>query len=238
MVLSSSRPRHMPVVLSVCLIAMDITLVLSAPSISNTLNTVSRVANFGDVAHTFESAFKFGPRCPSRIEIATINVDSARNIGTVPLNRIKEDGQVCRGNGTSIMSLVSEATVKYGDLLKRLGYPIAYAGLQKNRAAFVTVWNQKPDSSLLVGFDEGERTCGTSTYSDSSFWFFIREPSKFRIVIKTGARLAMTNVTIPENTRALFATSENKLCVLYDKSTARGRAVVVRSQNEAGVVTS
>ncbi len=232
-----SVPRHVALGLAMYLITIDITLVLSAAPISNTLNAVSRVANFGDVAHTFESAFKLDPQCPSKVEISSINVDSTRNIGTVPLNQIKEDGQVCSGKGTSVMSLVSEATVKSNDLLRRLGFPLAYAGLQKNEAALATVKNKKSDSSLLVGFDEGERTCGTSTYGDSTFWFVIREPSKFRIVIRTGVKLALTNITLPENTRALFVTDgKKKLCLLYDKSTAGGKAVTVTTQNEAGVV--
>lgn len=86
-----------------------------------------------------------------------------RNIGSVAISDISEDGRHCKGLDTTRMSLVSEATVKQPGLLNALGFPKAAAGLAKNPAARATVDNSKADSSLLVGLDEGGHTCGTNT---------------------------------------------------------------------------
>jgi len=197
------------------------------------IRAVSRIANFNDVAHVFESAYQFDKQCPSKIEIGSAP-KVARNIGRVNIGDIKEDGQQCSSTGDGTFKLVSEATVKQGDLLRQLGFPKAFAGIQANRAALATVENQKTDSSLLVGFDEGKRTCGTSTYSDKTFWFFIKEPQQFRIVVRTGNKSALTNITLSQNTRALFVTDGGKkLCLLYDKSTAD--KVIITRQDDNGV---
>lgn len=200
------------------------------------LQTAIRVANFQDVPHTYTSAYKFSPQCPDSIVFKELVVDGVRNIGYINITDISEDGVQCRGeDGATRMALVSEATVKQGNLLERLGFPKAYAGLKTNEAASATVRNSKSDSSLLVGFDEGTRVCGASTYSSSTFYFFIREPTQFVVTIRTGTQMQLTNVTLPPNTRALFITGEgNKLCMLADRSTGQGKTVDVRQQDATG----
>lgn len=222
------------------IVAASVLVCLSASPVSNagTLRSVVRVANFGDVAHTFESRYKFGTTCPDKIVFKDVSVDSQRNIGSVPLGDITEDGVTCKGtDGATKMSLVSEATVKQGNLLERLGFPKAFTGLQNNRAAKATVDNSKSDSSLLVGFDEGGRECGASTYSSNSFYFFIRESVPFKITIRTGENMELTNVTLPPNSRVLFITGDgNKLCLLVDPTSVTPTSnIAVASQDEEGV---
>lgn len=84
------------------------------------------------------------------------------------------------------MSLVSEFTVKQPGLPNALGLPKVTESLEKNRATNSAVDNSKDDWLLRLGFNEGSRTCGTSTYDDSTFYFFISEPALLKITITTG----------------------------------------------------
>jgi len=196
------------------------------------MDTVERVATFEDVRHTFTSDFKLDPSCPTKIQFMSEPVVD-RNIGKMPIRDIKEDGKRCKGEyDISSFKLVSEATVKSGTLLKTLGYGRAYDAIRKNSAALAIVQNNKPDSSLLVGFDEGTRTCGKSKYGEETFWFFIREPNTFRIIIRVGDNARLTNITVPKDKRALFVTDgKKKLCLLSDKSTAKGKKVLIQKEN-------
>jgi len=188
------------------------------------LEPTVRIAQFRDVAHRFQSGYKSSPECPTEVHILAAPTIE-RNIGRVKVTDIIEDGNICSATGDGTFKIVSEATVKQGELIRLLGFPKAFAGLKSNMPARATIQNNKADSSLLVGFDEGERTCGNNVYADDSFWFFIREPQKFRIVIRGNQEVV--NITLPENTRAMFLASPSKLCLLYDKSTSNGQKLIV-----------
>ncbi len=193
------------------------------------LNTAARVANFDDVSHVFTSALKGTEGCPDEVVIKSIDVDLARNIGNVMLKDITVDGAYCTGKGTSKMSLVSEATTKAGDLLKRLGFPKAYYSLQKTSPARAVVNNARADSSLLVGFDEGSTTCGSYSQTEEAFWFFIREAADFRILLRK-TKKEHVSMNIPSNVRALFiADGFGKLCLLYDKKSAGAKSIGILS---------
>eukprot|EP00171_Calliarthron_tuberculosum_P008351 IDg8351t1 len=179
-------------------LAMLVARVAAMPVETSALRTVSRAAQFRDVPQTYTTAYKFSPQCPDKVVLYNLQVDDVHNIGYVNLSDIKEDGVQCHGeDGATQMALVSEATVKQANFLERLGFPKAAAGLKKNEAALATVMNSKSNSSLLVGFDEGTRICGASTYSSSTFYFFIREPVEFKVTIRTGTQMQLTNVTCP-----------------------------------------
>lgn len=196
-----------------------------------TLDTTARVANFRDVNHLFRSGYKSSSLCPTEVNILGFPTIE-RNIGRVRVSDIREDGNTCSATGDGTFKIVSEATVKQGDLIRKLGFPKAFAGLTSNIAAKATIGNHKADSSLLVGFDEGVRTCGNNVYPDNTFWFFIREASAFKILIRKDQ--GIVNVTIPSNTRALFLASNTRLCVLYDTSTSFGQNLTVSRKSNAG----
>jgi len=184
------------------------------------LDPTVRIANFGDVSHRFQSVFKSTTECPTVVDILAPPT-TERNIGSVRVTDIIEDGNICSATGDCTFKIVSEATMKQGDLIRQLGFPKAFAGLNSNIPARATLYNNMADSSLLVGFDEGQRTCGNNVYADDSFWFFIREAQKFKIRILLGQEVV--DLTLPENARALFVVTTSKLCLLYDSSTTNGQ---------------
>lgn len=200
------------------------------------LATSVRLAEFGIVKHTFKSVYKRDQRCPDKVKFYEKPVVIA-DIGHVSLSDIKEDGERCSGKYTSTFKVASGVKMKNGKLLLKSGFQTAYEGLLRNSLAQDTLLKWKSYDSLIVGFDDGYRTCGKSKHSNQTFWFFVREKTPIEIDVHTGTKLSFTNITLPKNVRTLFFTDgRKKLCVLVDKTTSRGKKVLIQKQSygEAG----
>jgi len=174
---------------------------------------VVRAFTPADLPGTFRLAFKNDDQCPNSVAFGDGSLND-KGVFEVPWQNIQENGSPCSGDGS--MRFFTKAVALDPSALAAAGFPDLQNVINGSAPARMTLFNGLRTTDALIGWDGGAaRTCGSTTYPDDTFFFFISERGTVDITINS------RKTTIEPTQQGMFIASNGPvLCVLTSPKVA------------------
>lgn len=184
----------------------------------------------------------FGPglglgTCPqsSLVVTSTTLVPTNNNAARAPVSSISVDGAACTGTGS--LNVVTSEVARDESQLNVLGFTGVSESIGKNTAANATLNGGFDQATMNVGFFDEAVSCGTFTFGEDAFLFFLAtDASSQDITISSAA--GSDTYTIPSNSNGLFLVDGSSLCVSSAQSEQRQIDPVLIPQGTPGSTAS